>query len=126
MNVLRHTDRDFAEQLRRVTGASELFDKGVEERARAILEAVYTRGDAALLELTERFDGAKLTIDQMAVTQAELMAASLKADETLREAIEMAREIRPDVVVMDISMPEMSGIEATSILRRDLPEQQAQ
>jgi histidinol dehydrogenase len=92
MNVLRHTDRDFAEQLRRVTGASELFDKGVEERARAILEAVYTRGDAALLELTERFDGAKLTIDQMAVTQAELMAASLKADETLREAIEMARK----------------------------------
>lgn len=92
MNVLRHTDSDFAEQLRRVTGTSDLFDKTIEERTRAILDAVYTRGDAALLELTEKFDGAALNIDQLAVTQAELMAASLNADATLRAAVETARK----------------------------------
>lgn len=92
MNVLRHTDPDFAERLRRVTGTSNLFDKVIEERTRGILDAVYTRGDAALLELTEGFDGAKLTADQLPVTQAELMAASLKADEALRASLETARK----------------------------------
>jgi histidinol dehydrogenase len=48
---------------------------------------VQARGDDALVELTGRFDGAKLTTEQLAVTQAELMAASLKADESLRAAV---------------------------------------
>ena len=45
------------------------------------------RGDAAVLEFTERFDGAKLTAEQLAVTQAELMAASVQADASLRAAV---------------------------------------
>ena len=92
MNVIRHTDSDFAAQLRRVTGTSNLFDKSIEERTRAILDAVYARGDAAVLEFTERFDGAALTPEQLAVTQAEFMSASLKADEVLRSAVETARK----------------------------------
>jgi histidinol dehydrogenase len=92
MNVLRHTDPDFAEQLRRVTGTSNLFDKTIEERTHGILAAVYTRGDAAVLELTERFDGARLTVDQLPVTQAEFMTAALKADEGLRSSLETARK----------------------------------
>jgi histidinol dehydrogenase len=85
--MVRHTDSDFAQQLREVTAPSSLFDPTIEERTRAILENVRTRGDDALLELTERFDGAKLTADQLTVTQAEFLAASLKADEPLRAAI---------------------------------------
>ena len=38
------------------------------------------------------------------------------------DALERAREVAPDVVVMDIVMPEMSGIEATYEMRRLLPE----
>lgn len=92
MNVLRHTDNSFADKLRGLTTHSSLFDPTIEERTRVILQEVYTRGDAALLELTERFDGARLTTGQLPVTRAELMASSLLADESLREAVETARK----------------------------------
>jgi DNA-binding NarL/FixJ family response regulator len=38
-----------------------------------------------------------------------------------RAAWQLAKELDPDVVVMDVSMPEMSGAQATERLRRDCP-----
>jgi histidinol dehydrogenase len=87
MKVIRHTDANFPEKLRELTAPSSLFDPAIEQRTRAILDAVQARGDAALLEFTEKFDGAKLSPGQLAVTQAELFNASLAADESLRAAV---------------------------------------
>jgi DNA-binding NarL/FixJ family response regulator len=38
-----------------------------------------------------------------------------------RHAVEMARALRPDVVVLDISMPELNGVEAARQIRKTCP-----
>ena len=92
MKVIRYTDKNFTAQLRELSSASSLFDVEIETRTRGILHDVMVRGDAALLELTERFDGATLAVEQLAVTQAELFNASLAADESLRAAVAEAEK----------------------------------
>ena len=39
-----------------------------------------------------------------------------------REAIDRVRELRPDVVVLDVTMPEVNGLEAAQEIRRQMPE----
>jgi histidinol dehydrogenase len=87
MKTIRYRDKDFEKQLRKVTAPSSLFDRTIEERTRAIVDAVGTRGDAALLEFTEKFDGAKLTAKSIVLTEAELAAANKNAGKKLRRAV---------------------------------------
>src|SRR4051794_36699778 len=39
-----------------------------------------------------------------------------------REAVELARSTHPDVVLMDLSMPELDGLAATRLISADLPD----
>ena len=90
MNVLRHAQPRFAQALELLARASSLFDPQIEQRTRELLAAVRTRGDDALIEFTARFDGARLSADQIPVSPAEFFNASVQASPELRQALAFA------------------------------------
>jgi DNA-binding NarL/FixJ family response regulator len=40
---------------------------------------------------------------------------------TGREAVELAKQLQPDIVIMDLSLPELNGLDATRQIRKALP-----
>ena len=61
MKLLRFDQPNFEQTLAQEIAASSLFDATIEARVRDVIAAVRERGDAALVELTERFDHVRLT-----------------------------------------------------------------
>jgi two-component system NarL family response regulator len=70
-----------------------------------------------------------LIVDDHRVVR-EGLSAILKTKENIQvlgeaqdghEAVEKARSLLPDVILMDVSMPRMSGVEATRIIKREFP-----
>jgi DNA-binding NarL/FixJ family response regulator len=39
-----------------------------------------------------------------------------------KEAVELAKSLKPDIILMDLVMPEMDGIQATKIIKKEQPE----
>jgi len=72
----------------------------------------------------------RVLVAEDSATMRELLVAVLTSDPELivageakngLEAVEMARRLRPDVIVMDVRMPVMDGLEATKRIMVEVP-----
>ncbi len=61
----------------------------------------------------------RTALGRLLATRKEWQVVGEAADGA--EAIGMARELRPDIVIMDITMPEMNGLEATPEIKKAFP-----
>ena len=84
---------DFAAEFERVLHWSAETDVAIEDRVASILSDVQQRGDAAVLEYTERFDGLKATsVASLEIGRAELQAALAAITPAQRSALEFAAD----------------------------------
>ncbi|MBX3625729.1 MAG: histidinol dehydrogenase [Rhizobacter sp.] len=88
---LATTAADFEAEFQRVLHWSAETDHAIEERVAAILDDVQKRGDAAVLEYTQRFDGlAAPSVAALEITRDELQAAVSAITPKQRDALEAA------------------------------------
>lgn len=74
MNVIRYTQSDYPAAIAKLNRRAEA-GAAVQQVVAEVIAAVRERGDDALIEFTQKFDGASLTRETLAVSAAEMQAA---------------------------------------------------
>jgi histidinol dehydrogenase len=90
MRILRYTDADYANETRRLDRRAEASDR-VREVVSSVIKDIRERGDAALLELTKKFDGADLTPETLSIPILEAEAAVAALEPRIREGLESSK-----------------------------------
>ena len=91
-SFLNTKDADFEARFTALLGQKREDSPDVDDAVAAIIADVRARGDAAVLELTARFDKLELTSESMAFTKAEIEAEIAKVAPEDRAALELAAE----------------------------------
>jgi histidinol dehydrogenase len=89
---LTTADPGFEPAFARLLAAKREEAAEVDADVARILADVGDRGDAAVIELTERFDRLRLTPETLAVSEAEIDAACAEVSDEAREALDLAAE----------------------------------
>ncbi|MBE9486017.1 MAG: histidinol dehydrogenase, partial [Chloroflexi bacterium] len=92
MRILKFSDPGFAAEFRRIEQRAEEISGDIEETVKAIIADVRRRGDAALFELTAKFDRLELSADTLEVTEGEIDAAMAEVSAESMAALQLAAE----------------------------------
>lgn len=91
-NRLHLSSPDFWPQLERALAARQKEEASVAPTVSAIISEVRTRGDAALLNYTARFDKVEYTPQTMRVTAEEMREAQAQCSTAVKEALALAAQ----------------------------------
>src|SRR5215475_8723212 len=89
---LDRSSADFDERFAQFLAAKREVSADVEAAARVIVQDVASRGDAALIEATKKFDRLELDASGLRVTPAEIDAAVKACDPATLDALKFARD----------------------------------
>ena len=89
---LSHSDSDFADRFEQLVGARHQTLTNVDDDVAAIIAAIRNRGDAALIELTQRFDNATLSPQTLRIDAREIAGATQQTPADLRTALQRAAD----------------------------------
>jgi histidinol dehydrogenase len=92
MRILKFSDPDFAKQFQRIEQRADEVPDAIEETVKAIIADVRQRGDAALFELSEKFDRIDLCADNIEVSKAEIDAAMAAVSAESLAALQLAAD----------------------------------
>lgn len=89
---LNTSEQDFEQRFQALLSAKREDSPDVDNAVAEIIADVRARGDAAVLELTERFDRVALTQSSMRMSRQEVADASRQVSAEVREALMLAAE----------------------------------
>jgi histidinol dehydrogenase len=89
---LRTEQPDFEAQFVALLGAKREVSEDVEDTVRAIIADVRERGDEALFEYTQRFDGLELTAETLRLSDEQIEAAIAEVPDEQMRALSFAAE----------------------------------
>lgn len=92
IRILKFSDPGFGESFRKIEQRAEEIPAGIEQTVKEIIADVRQRGDAALFELTAKFDRLQLDAQKIEVTEDEVDAALTEVKAEDLQALQLAAE----------------------------------
>ena len=92
IQILKFSDNDFVAKFQRIEQRADGVPAGIEETVKTIIADVRQRGDAALFELSKKFDRIDLDATNVEVSAAELDTALANVSDESLAALQLAAD----------------------------------